>query len=84
MATWNFAPLRCQNHRVTQYKQNGHVPHAPGDDVSFSLGLGEVINVNRYFDLCERFGRVCTRAMALALESDLANSDRRSCEGAWV
>ena len=44
----------------------------PGADVSFPLGLGEVINVNRRFNLLrECFGRVCARAMALALESDL-------------
>ena len=30
-----------------------------------------MINVNRRFDLRERFGCVCARAMALALESDL-------------
>ena len=37
----------------------------------FTLRLGEVINVNRRFDLRERFRRVCARTMALALESDL-------------
>ena len=42
-----------------------------------------MINVNRRFDLRERFGNDCARAMALALES-AANGDRRSFEKAWV
>ena len=55
-----------------QHRRGKGLVAFPGDDVSFPLGLGEVINVNRRFDLLrERFGRVCARAMALALESDL-------------
>ena len=52
----------------------------PGDDVSFPLGLGEMINVNR------RFARVCARAMALqlALESDLRTAKLRGGMGTTV
>ena len=39
-----------------------------------------MINVNRCFDLRERFGSVCARAMAFALES-AATGDRRNSQG---
>ena len=69
---------------IAQHRRGKGLGAFPGDDVSFPLGLGEVINVNRRFDLLrERFGSVCARAMTLALES-AANGDRRSCQGAWV
>ena len=68
---------------IAQHRRGKGLGAFPGDDVSFPLGLGEVINVNRRFDLRERFGSVCARAMTLALES-AANGDRRSCQGAWV
>ena len=69
---------------IAQHRRGKGLGAFPGDDVSFPLGLGEVINVNRCFDLLrERCGSVCARAMALALES-AANVDRRSCQGAWV
>ena len=69
---------------IAQHRRGKGLGAFPGDDVSFPLGLGEVINVNRRFDLLrDRFGSVCARAIAFALES-AANGDRRSCQGAWV
>ena len=69
---------------IAQHRRGKGLGAFPGDDVSFPLDLGEVINVNRRFDLLrERFGSVCAKAMILALES-AANADRRSCQGAWV
>ena len=63
---------RCQTlSSIAQHRRGKGLVAFPGDYVSFPLGLGKVINVNRRFDLRERFGRVCARAMALALESDL-------------
>ena len=56
---------------IAQHPRGNGLVAFPGDDVSFPLGLGKVINVKRRFDLRKRFGRVCARAMALALESDL-------------
>ena len=44
---------------IAQHRRGKGLGAFPGDDVSFPLGLGEVINVNRRFDLRERFGCVC-------------------------
>ena len=85
VATQTYLVSRSQTlSSIVQHRRGKGLGAFPGDDVSFLLGLGEVINVNRRFDLLrERFGSVCARAMVLALES-AANSDRRSCQGAWV
>ena len=36
---------------IAQHRRGKGLGAFPGDDVSFPLGLGEVINVNRRFDL---------------------------------
>ena len=73
---------------IAQHRRGKGLGAFPGDDVSFPLGLGEVINVNRRFDLLrECFGRVCARALALAVESDLRTAIGEVAGGgvaAWV
>ena len=73
LACWYMLVSRSQTFSsIVQHHRGKGLEAFPGDDVSFPLGLGEVINVNQRFDLLrECFGRVCAGAIALALERDL-------------